>query len=148
MTYSKRLNNRGRTRYAGHHMPISTILPGAVSLARIPMLSKEAKKRLAWMDFYRTHGKNAALTCRHFGISRQCFHKWRKRYEPFRLASLEEESRRPKRTRQCSFPCRTTSLAPRLQPTTLLTSGSTGRSRTSASPWGTLPLTARPSTAR
>ncbi len=81
-------------------MPTSHILPGAMELARIPSLSKEAKKRLAWMDHYRANGENASLTCRHFGISRQCFHKWRKRYDPFRLASLEETSRRPHRTRQ------------------------------------------------
>lgn len=99
MTFSKRLNNRGETGYAGHTMSISSLLPGAVALARIPILSKEAKKRLAWMDHYRKT-KNAALTCRHFGISRQCFHKWRKRYDPFRLESLEDKSRRPHRTRQ------------------------------------------------
>lgn len=73
-------------------------LPGMAAVAHLPVLSKEAKQRLRWMDHYHKH-RNAALTCRHFGISRQCFHKWRKRYDPFRLASLEEESRRPKRTR-------------------------------------------------
>lgn len=80
-------------------MPTSLILPGAAFLARLPTLSKEAKKRLAWMDYYRKT-KNAALVCRHFGISRQCFHKWRKRYNPYHLESLEERSRRPKRKRQ------------------------------------------------
>ena len=98
MTYKLRIKNSGKTRYAGRNMPTSHILPGATDLARIPTLSREAKKRLAWMDHYRKT-KNAALTCRHFDISRQCFHTWRKRYDPFRLASLEEESRRPKRTR-------------------------------------------------
>ena len=95
---AKRFNNRGKTEYAGYNMPTSSVLPEACFLARIPTLGKEAKKRLAWMDHYRKT-RNVALTCRHFGISRQCFHKWRKRYDPFRLASLEEESRRPKRTR-------------------------------------------------
>ncbi len=79
-------------------MPTSFILPGASLLARIPVLSKEAKQRLAWMDHYRKT-KNASLTCRHFGISRQCFHKWRRRYDPLRVESLEAESRRPQRTR-------------------------------------------------
>lgn len=79
-------------------MPTSHILPGTRELAHIPTLSKEAKTRLAWMDHYRKT-KNASLTCRHFGISRQCFHTWRKRYNPFRLASLETQSRRPQRTR-------------------------------------------------
>jgi len=80
-------------------MTYSSILPGAASLARLPVLSKEAKQRLAWMDHYRKSG-NAALTCRYFGISRQCFHKWRQRYDPHRLSSLEERSRRPRRTRR------------------------------------------------
>ena len=52
------------------------------------------------MDYYETHGRNAALTCRYFGISRQTFYRWRRRYQPRRLASLEERSRRPRRTRQ------------------------------------------------
>lgn len=67
-------------------------------MARIPSLSPGARKRLAWMDHYRK-SNNVALTCRYFGISRQCFHKWQKRYDPFRLESLEEKSRAPQRTR-------------------------------------------------
>ena len=99
MTYSKKLNNRGETRYAGHTMTTSLLLPGAAALARIPALSKEAKVRLAWMDHYRKT-KNAALTCRYFGVSRETFYEWKRRYDPFHLESLEEKSRRPKRTRQ------------------------------------------------
>ncbi len=99
MTYKFRFNNRGKTRYAGHNMPTSHILPGAMELARIPTLSKEAKKRLAWFDWYRANGENATRTCRHFGISRECFYEWKRRYDPFHLASLEEKSRAPKKTR-------------------------------------------------
>ncbi len=81
-------------------MTSSTILPpGAEDLARTPVLSREAKLRLAWMDHYHANGENAAFTCRHFGISRQCLHKWLKRYDPSRLESLEEKSRAPKKTR-------------------------------------------------
>jgi transposase len=54
---------------------------------------------LAWMDYYRKT-KNVSQTCRHFGISRKTFHHWKKRYDPHRLESLEEQSRRPRRTRQ------------------------------------------------
>jgi len=36
-------------------------------------LSRAAQVRLSWMDFYR-QTKNVALTCRHFGISRQTFY--------------------------------------------------------------------------
>ena len=99
MTYSKRLNNRGRTRYAGYNMHTSSILPGAAALARLPNLSREAKRRLSWMDHYRKTG-NASLTCRYFGISRETFYEWKRRYNPYHLESLEEKSRRPKRTRQ------------------------------------------------
>ncbi len=51
------------------------------------------------MDYYEQH-KNARLTCRHFDISPQTFYRWRRRYHPQRLASLEERSRQPRRVRQ------------------------------------------------
>lgn len=80
-------------------MTYSHILPGAGSLAQLPVLSKGAKKRLAWMDHYRKT-RNVAKTCRHFGIARETFYEWKRRYDPFRLESLEEKSRRPSRTRR------------------------------------------------
>lgn len=58
-------------------------------------LSREARERLAWMDCYRECG-NATLVCRKFGIGRKTFYRWRKRYEPWNLTSLESFSRRPK----------------------------------------------------
>ena len=63
-------------------------------------LSREARLRSQWMDHYEAHGRNVAFTCRHFGISRQTFYRWRRRYEPHRLESLEERSHRPRRVRQ------------------------------------------------
>jgi putative transposase len=65
-------------------------------------LSRAAQTRLAWMDFHRGT-KNVALTCRHFGISRQTFYRWRKRYEPLDLTSLEERSHRPHRVRHATW---------------------------------------------
>lgn len=62
-------------------------------------LSREARARLAWMDFYR-ETRNAALTCRHFGISRQTFYRWQRRYDPMDLTSLESASHRPRRCRR------------------------------------------------
>lgn len=64
-----------------------------------PELSRAARARLAWMDFYRTH-HNAALTCRRFGLSRQTFYRWWRRYDPHELTTLEDRSRRPHRRRQ------------------------------------------------
>ncbi len=62
-------------------------------------LSPEAKKRLSWMDYFRKTN-NVSLTCRHFGISRQLFYYWKKRYDPYNLYSLEAKDKTPKKTRQ------------------------------------------------
>lgn len=56
------------------------------------------------MDYYEAQGRNATFTCRHFGISRQTFYRWRRRYNPRWLPSLEGRSHRPKRLRQPTWP--------------------------------------------
>lgn len=86
-------------RYSGVTMNLTCILPGASALASMPDISKEAKQRLRWMDYYR-QSKNAAQTCRYFGISRKTFYQWKKRYNPYWLESLEEKSKRPRNTRK------------------------------------------------
>ncbi len=73
---------------------------GVSCMARIPELSKQARQRLKWMDYYLKHNGNARLTCRHFDISPQTFYRWKRRYNPHHLESLEDRSRRPKRLRQ------------------------------------------------
>jgi putative transposase len=79
-------------------------------------LSREARARLAWMDFYRLT-QNVALTCRRFGISRQTFYRWHRRYDPLHLASLESRSHRPNHLRPptWSFPLEEKVLILRLQ---------------------------------
>jgi putative transposase len=62
--------------------------------------SREAKWRLRVLDWYFAHGRNARLTCRRFGISPDTFYRWRRRYNPRVLASLESRSHRPRRRRQ------------------------------------------------
>ena len=63
-------------------------------------LSREAQRRLAWFDYYQAHGRKAALTCRYFGISRQTFYGWKRRYDFQNLRTLEAGSHRPQRRRQ------------------------------------------------
>ena len=63
-------------------------------------LSREAQRRLAWFDYYRAHDRQAAMTCRYFGISRQTFYRWKRRYDPQNLGTLEDGSHRPHRRRQ------------------------------------------------
>lgn len=78
-----------------------SILPGAARLARLSAeLSREARQRLKWMEYYEVHGHNAALTCRYFGISRQTFYRWKGRYDRWDLSTLEGRSRRPRRLRR------------------------------------------------
>jgi putative transposase len=67
-------------------------------------LSREATLRLHWMTHYLQHGHNAAFTCRHFGISRQTFYRWWRRFDPHNLATLEGHSHRPQRLRQPTWP--------------------------------------------
>lgn len=78
------------------------IIPGAVKISAIKKLSKRAKQKLQWMDWYATHGNNARLTCRHFGISPDVFYRWKNRYNPYNLLSLEDDkiTRTPHKIRQ------------------------------------------------
>src|SRR5512136_1765915 len=95
-----------RGRYNGVAMSVrGSIIPGARRLASIPVgLSKPARQRLKWFDYYHSHGCNARLTCRYFGISPQTFYRWKKRYDPHRLESLEDRSHRAHRLRQPTYP--------------------------------------------
>ena len=52
------------------------------------------------MDYYRAHGRSAILTCRYFGMTRQTFYRWRRRYGPHWLNSIEDRSRRPRHLRE------------------------------------------------
>lgn len=83
-----------------------TILPGAsfvASLSRRTEISKEARKRLGWFDYYRKTGK-ARLTCRYFGISPETFYRWKKRFNPYDLTTLEAKSSKPLRVREPETP--------------------------------------------
>ena len=79
---------------------LARLLPRSATEARDPLLSREARKRLAAVRWYEEHGKNASLTARHFGLSRSTFHTWLKRYRELGLRGLEDRSRRPRRVRR------------------------------------------------
>ena len=96
------LDNQGRRRILpwNFHL-IEDLVPfyQMVNDLKRNQLSKSAKLRLKWMDYYQKT-KNVSLTCRHFGISRQLFYYWLKRYNPYNLKSLEDRERIPKRKRK------------------------------------------------
>lgn len=96
-------------------MKAKKILPGAKSLSKVLDISLEAKKRLKWLEWYTAHGRNARLTCRHFGISPDTFYRWRKRFKPGYLASLESYSSKPKTFRESNIPKGTIDLVEELR---------------------------------
>ena len=80
------------------------ILP--VPVIQAASLSKDALKRLMWIDWYFSHGNNAELTCRHFGISKSVFYRWYNRFDKKNLRSLEfdPKTRRPHSVRTMTTP--------------------------------------------
>lgn len=71
----------------------------AMYLKKYNNLSKQARQRLKWFDYYHKC-ENASLTCRHFDISRKTFYKWQKVYDPSNLYTLEDRSKEPINKRQ------------------------------------------------
>ena len=58
-------------------------------------LARMAKRRLAILRHAEEITGNVALTCRYYGISRQCFYNWRRRYDADGLDGLRDRSHRP-----------------------------------------------------
>jgi transposase InsO family protein len=92
-----------------------SIIPGAATLAGLlPKAagaardqhppSRDAKRRLAAIVWHEAHGKSAALTARHFGLSRSTVYDWLRRYEREEVRGLEDRSRRPRNVRQPTWP--------------------------------------------
>ena len=57
--------------------------------------AKNAARRLAILRHAEEVTGNVALTCRYYGITRQAFYLWRRRYEAGGLEALRDRSRRP-----------------------------------------------------
>jgi putative transposase len=87
-------------------------LPQARQLAGLgKQQSRAVQLRLQWMLFYFFNGRNARRTCRHFGISRQTFYRWKRRFDRHDLTTLEGRSHRPRNVRK---PTWTAELASRV----------------------------------
>lgn len=80
------------------------ILP--VPVIQAASLSKDALRRLTWIDWYFSHGENAEGTCRHFGISKSVFYRWKNRFNSSNLKTLEfdTKTRRPHNVREMTTP--------------------------------------------
>ncbi len=80
---------------------IDRLLPRAAGAARAePTLSRQGRQRLTMLQWYEDHRRNARLTCRHFGVSRDTFYRWWRRYQRAGPRALEDRSHRPRRVRQ------------------------------------------------
>jgi putative transposase len=65
-----------------------------------PDLSRDARRRLAMLDWHRAHGANVSRTARHFGYARPTVYRWLARYDRFHLETLEDRSSAPRRRRR------------------------------------------------
>jgi transposase InsO family protein len=59
-------------------------------------LLRMAKRRLAILRHAEEITGNVALTCRYYGISRQIFYTWKRRYDAHGLDGLRDRSHRPR----------------------------------------------------
>ena len=83
---------------------VSGIAHGVIKLSKQNGdISKDAKLRLRWFDYYQASGCNARLTCRHFDISPQTFYRWKRRYRPHNLKTLEAHSHKPRHLRKPTY---------------------------------------------
>ena len=58
-------------------------------------LTRRAKRRVAIIRHAEEVTGNVALTCRYYGISRQCYYAWYRRYRAHGLEGLRDRSSRP-----------------------------------------------------
>lgn len=75
-----------------------------------PALSKKAKLRLSWVEYWKAHGENVSLTCRRFGIARTTLMRWLSRYDSRDLSTLEDLSCAPITRRTPTIPTSTIDL--------------------------------------
>jgi transposase InsO family protein len=72
------------------------------------MTKAEQARRLAWrfkvVQQACEQSRNVARTCRHFGISRQAYYRWKRRYDAHGAAGLADRSSRPVRSPQATPP--------------------------------------------
>ncbi len=85
-------------RHSGGGQLATVRLPQPPGVA--PDLSRDARRRLAMVDWHRAHGANVSRTARHFGFSRPTVYRWLGRYDRFRLETLEDRPSAPRRRRR------------------------------------------------
>lgn len=90
--------------HTGSQTRIGVVVPKLGQIKPTIKLTKAARLRVQWIDYYHGHNNNARLTCRHFGIHHRTFHRYYERYKKRGLRGLENLSKRPRRVRQPTTP--------------------------------------------
>jgi len=101
----KSTRHRRRHRQLGTGRIVRTGHGGLWRLARRPPpdLSRDARRRLAMVEWHATHGRSVSLTARHFGVSRPTVYRWLVRFERLRLETLEDRSSAPRHRRRATW---------------------------------------------
>jgi hypothetical protein len=60
-----------------------------------PQLPREVRRRLAILQHAEEVTGNVSMTCRYYGISRQVYYTWLRRYRDGGVEGLRDRSRRP-----------------------------------------------------
>src|SRR3989344_3727870 len=63
-------------------------------IAQTAQEQKQIKLRIRWFKHFKK-SKNISKTCRYFGISRQTYYKWLKRYIKYHKKGLINQSKKP-----------------------------------------------------
>lgn len=87
-------------RYNVRTINFESEVPWHGCLASIPVLSKKARQGSNWFHCYRPIIKTIAPPVAIFSISPQTFYRWKWRYDPDHLESLENSSCRPEKISQ------------------------------------------------
>ncbi len=90
--------------YTGTQTRIGMVVPKLGRIKTTVSLSREARQRLKWIDYYHTHSNNARLTCRHYGIAHRSFYRYYNRFKLQGITGLEACSQRPNQVRQPTTP--------------------------------------------
>jgi transposase InsO family protein len=99
---AKSTRHRRRHRQIGEGRIVRTGHGGLWRLARRPPvdLYRDARRRLAMLDWHAAHGASVSRTARHFGVSRPTVYRWLGRFERLRLETLEDRGSVPRRRRR------------------------------------------------
>ncbi len=95
-------STRQRAHPEGTNARNAMVRQPAIGIARsaAPDLSRDARRRLAMLDWHRAHGANVSRTARHFGYSRPTVYRWLGRFERLHLETLEDRGSAPRRRRR------------------------------------------------